>query len=868
MKQPDRYSGQKRHLPRLHTAFVGRGQEITKITSLLSDPSCYLLTLVGVGGIGKTRLALEAAAHMEPHLPDGVYFVPLQAVPSPELLPSAILEVLDVTLTSQDDPQRQLLKYLQDKTLLLILDNVEQFLTPAPANSKGGNSPEELNGLAGLLLNILQRAPAVKLLVTSRGVLNLQEEWLYPVEGLAVPANAQVENWANYDAVKLFVERARRVRRDFSVELEAEGVVQVCRLVEGMPLAIELAATWTKTLTCGEVADEIQDNLDFLSTKLRDVPSRHRSMRAVFEHGWRQLTPTERETFMRLSVFQGGFQRPAAEQVAKASLPVLTALVDKSLLRWEPDGRRYQLHELLRQFGQEQLVQAFELAVQTQALHTNYYTTFLGDHFDDLTGTRQAKALAEIGAELGNVRAAWRRAVSQHDCTGLAYAAMGLHTFYQYRGHFQEGLETFTAAVGAVEVMASSPERDRALAVLLNCTGWFQMRFGRIQEATLMQEKALALFEALDILPAPGQGTDPLTALSLLAATRGDYDEAMKLGQQAWQRAAARSDKKNMAFAGYGMAEGALARGNYETALAYAQQTLALTEAAGNRWFMAYVYNQLGQINQAMGNLAAAADYYRASYAIKKELVDPEGMALALSHLGEVALTQNAYRHAEELYHQSLTIYQKLGDRGGLVRVLHGLGVAAGNLGNDSQARDYFQQALQVASEAQIIPLTLAVLVSIGTYLLEKSDASERGVAVLTFVQQHPATDQMLADKVNHLLDRPQGAIRPEMYGLELETLITSLLAELSAPVVRVDGPSGPVSHAGAAPEQPLIDPLSERELEVLRLIAEGLTNRQIAERLTVVLGTVKAHTSNIYGKLGVGNRTQAVARARELKLL
>ena len=160
------------------------------------------------------------------------------------------------------------------------------------------------------------------------------------------------------------------------------------------------------------------------------------------------------------------------------------------------------------------------------------------------------------------------------------------------------------------------------------------------------------------------------------------------------------------------------------------------------------------------------------------------------------------------------------------------------------------------------------MLVSIGTYLLEKSDAPERGVAVLTFVQQHPATDQMLADKVNHLLDRPQGAIRPEMYGLELETLITSLLAELSAPVVQVDDPSGPVSHAGAASEQPLIDPLSERELEVLRLIAEGLTNRQIAERLTVVLGTVKAHTSNIYGKLGVGNRTQAVVRARELKLL
>jgi DNA-binding CsgD family transcriptional regulator len=235
-------------------------------------------------------------------------------------------------------------------------------------------------------------------------------------------------------------------------------------------------------------------------------------------------------------------------------------------------------------------------------------------------------------------------------------------------------------------------------------------------------------------------------------------------------------------------------------------------------------------------------------------------MALALSHLGEIALAQEEYRHAQELYQESLAIYQKLGDRGGLVRVLHGLGVTTGKLGNDSLARDYFRRALQAASEAQFVPLILSVLVGIGTYLLEKGRL-ECGLKPLVFAQRHPATDQMLKNRVARLLASHPEVIYPQTSGLELEALIATLLADLEVPA--------PAAGRQAAPvDQPLVDPLSERELEVLQLIAAGLTNRQIAGELTIVIGTVKAHTSNIYGKLGVSNRTQAVARARELKIL
>ncbi|MCB0167567.1 MAG: tetratricopeptide repeat protein, partial [Anaerolineae bacterium] len=694
--------------------------------------------------------------------------------------------------------------------------------------------------------------------------------WLYPVTGLAVPAGLHLEDWANHDAVSLLVERVRRVRRDFSLEIEADGIIRLCQLVEGMPLALELAATWTKTLSCADVADEIQQSLDFLSTTLHDIPERHRSMQAIFDQTWQHLTPAEQNIFKRLSVFRGGFRRDVAKTVAAATPSILTSLVDKSLLRWEPDSQRYQVHELLRQYASDFLAQMPAEMDRCCDVHARYYMAYLGDHFDALTGGQQIAVLAEMGRELDNIRAAWAWAVNHGLRAELEYAAMGLHTFYQYRGRFQEGVDAFAPALNATEQMPSSPERDYTLAVLLNCSGWLEMRFGRMQAAQEMQERALALYQKANRLPAPGQGTDPLTALSQLAAARGDYEQALAWGQQAWQRAADRSDAKNKAFAGFGLAGAALAQGDYETALHFAHETLALTKEAGNQWLMAYIYNLLGQVNQALGKLAAAGDYFRASYTLKQELDDPEGMALALIYLGEIEQAQGDHHQAHQLYHQSLDIYQKIGDRGGLVGAIQGLGMTAHRLGLDHRAQPYFEQALNVAVEAQITPLILSVLVEIGAYFIENGDL-EQGIATLTFIRQHPACDQMTKDKVNQWLDRyptvtPSPAV-VDRYGPDLKGLTNTVLAELSKPITPTVKPP-PIHQLLQPPDQPLVEPLSERELEVLQLLAEGLTNQQIAEKLFVVIGTIKKHTSNIYGKLGVSNRTQAIARARELNLL
>src|SRR3712207_1580304 len=324
-------------LPPQPTTFVGREAEVAALTRLLAEPDCRLVTIVGPGGIGKTRLALQVAARAAPAYADGVAFAPLQDVPTAELLVGALAEAVGCPLSGRDEPQDQLLAYLRDRELLLLLDNAEHLLDGA-----------EFVG------ELLAAAPRLQLLVTSREALNLQEEWRYPLAGLEVPAVGQGRGVEACSAVALFVERARRVRRDFALEAEREGVVRICRLVGGLPLALELAAAWARTLPCAAIAEEIAGNLALLATSARNVPERHRSVRAAFDQSWQHLSWEERAVYARLAVFHGGFRRAAAERVAGATLPVLATLLDKSLVRYEADGR-YHLHELLGEYAAEQL---------------------------------------------------------------------------------------------------------------------------------------------------------------------------------------------------------------------------------------------------------------------------------------------------------------------------------------------------------------------------------------------------------------------------------------------------------------------------------------------------------------------------------
>ena len=425
-----------------------------ELSQLLRDPQCRLLTLVGPGGIGKTRLAIETASHVQDVFADGVYFVPLASVNSTRFIVPVIADAIGFAFqsASRADPKTQLFSYLKEKQALLLTDNLEHLLTEPGIE---------------LLAELLANAPQVKLLATSRESLGLQDEWVFEVQGLPIPESRYAEGSAQNTSVELFLQRARRAHVGFNATPEDyPAIVRICQLVDGMPLGIELAAAWVRTLSCDEIAQEIERGLDFLSVSARDLPARHRSMRAVFDHSWKLLTEEEQGVLLRLSVFQGGFRREAAEQVAEATLSVLSTLVTKSLIRRSGAGR-YDLHELIRQFAAEHFAERPEEQTATQARHGSYYLTYFGQADGRLRSSAQRETLAELTAEMDNFRAAWDWAVTHGEFALIEQTMRTFAMLYDTRGWLQEGLDTLGRAVNALETAHGQSPPDRTDQVAL-----------------------------------------------------------------------------------------------------------------------------------------------------------------------------------------------------------------------------------------------------------------------------------------------------------------------------------------------------------------------------------------------------------------
>lgn len=480
------------NLPGALTDFVGREADIERLKRLIEEQR--LIILLGPGGIGKTRLATQAAAESISLFPDGVYLVALSALSSADFLLPAIAEALRLPLAGADDPRAHLLSYMHTKDMLLVLDNFEQLRDSEP-----------------LLLDILERAPGVRLLITSRDRLRLPGGETFELSGLPFPTDEAAEHIEHYAAVQLFLHNAHHTNPDFVLtDQDRPFVARICRLLEGMPLGLELAAAWVRMFSCQSIATWIDENLVFLMANQPEVPARHFSLSAIIESFWNLLGPRERSVLRQMAIFRGGFRLEAARQVVGASPFFLDALVAKAFLHWTHQGR-YAMHELLRQYAADQLHSAPHEQIQVQEQHALYYAAFVHQREAELLTT--SAALADLQSEIENIRTAWNWAVSHANIHCLDQLAAGLAHFYTHSGRAHEGATTFAAAIDRIHRSTQGPRHplDTTHALLASLYTQYARLLndlGDTQQATVAVEQA-ARFTHATLLPEhdPGYNT-------------------------------------------------------------------------------------------------------------------------------------------------------------------------------------------------------------------------------------------------------------------------------------------------------------------------------------------------------------------------
>ncbi|MEW5717489.1 MAG: BTAD domain-containing putative transcriptional regulator, partial [Chloroflexota bacterium] len=629
------------NLPVWLTPLVGREDMLTEIKDRLQDPHCRLLTLLGPGGSGKTRLAAEAATRLADIFLQGVHFVPLASLQSPENIVPTIAHVLGFSFQEQDEPFQQLLRYLRQKSLLLILDNFEHLISSA--------EPERENG-AEIVNALLQAAPAIKILVTSRVGLNIQGEYILAVPGMGYPEPSAGEpsfdsaalrsGWAlEYSAVQLFIQDARRVRPSFEpTDNDLTQIVEICRLVQGMPLGILLAAAWMRMLSPAEIASKLAAHkLDFLESEWRDVPGRQRSMRAVFDYSWHLLNERERQVLAGLSVFRGGFTFSAAQHVAKidgmaATLRDLMGLINSSMLQRAPTGR-YEIHELLRQYAEEKLRQSPDADQATRDRHTTYYATALRRWATDLQTTRQPDALAEMDAENNNVRAAWSWAIKHGQVNSLADGMRGLGLFCDWRARYKEGEKAFRVVAEniAANDSAQSIEELKLWASALAWQARFNQRLGRVESARELAQESL---DALEELTLDGEDVRQQRALALEVI--GEIE---------------------------------LHLGNCVNGREPLAQSLSLYRELDDRRSVANCLRSFGRLAERMGNYEWAAQMHQESVEISRALGTPRDTVDALLDLYVDLQCLGRYDESGRLLVESQTICENLGDRAALTAV-------------------------------------------------------------------------------------------------------------------------------------------------------------------------------------------------------
>jgi predicted ATPase/DNA-binding CsgD family transcriptional regulator len=675
----------KHNLPLPLTPFIGRKDELTEIRHTIKAPDSRLLILTGLGGIGKTRLAIQVAFELiedsRDLFPDGVYFVSLAPLVDPDSIIPTIARALNFTFhAGQEGPRQQLIDYLSRKRLLLILDNFEHLVHGADH-----------------VTDILADTPGITILVTSREPLGLLAESVYEVRGLRYPEDGLADDFDTYPSVALFIQRARRTQPDWSPDnTEHVHIAHLCKLVQGMPLAIELASSWVNTLSCEEIAAEIERNLDILEVQLRDLPERQRSIRAVFDHSWRLMSDDERQVFMKLSVFYGCFTKEAAEKVAGAALATLSALVGKSLIRRRTSGR-YELHELIRQFAEERLEDSGE-ADTVRDLHTAYYAEFMNQIEVDLKGGAQFNALNKIANDLDNIRAAWSWAIEQLDYGAID---MLLESLYLYN-IFRRGTIQGDKILNSARERLSDENRQDIRRVWGRVTVRHEML--RVDTSLPEWEEARKNIEiSLEIARLSSDISEIafcLYALGRIATWNLSYTQAISFLEESLKYCQQIEDEFYEAYIHYRLGFCYYLQANQRRAKIYFEQSLDIARRTGNQYVAAWTLNNLAGCIFELGRLEEANDFQREAIRIREDLGDKQGAAWSTSYLGLGTFLGGKYSEAKELSERAISISRDVNHPVTLGQTYAVYAWILACTGDLQGARNYAEQAIPLVGES------------------------------------------------------------------------------------------------------------------------------------------------------------------------
>jgi predicted ATPase/DNA-binding SARP family transcriptional activator/Tfp pilus assembly protein PilF len=762
-----RFPPDRSNLPVSPTPFLGRETELDEITDLLVDPGCRLLTLLGPGGIGKTRLALEVARQQIGVFYDGAFFVPLLAVSKGDQVYSAIADALRLVPSELTDLQAHLINYLRDKRLILVLDNFEQLI-----GSAASTSPLE---------KILSQATGVIFLVTSRERLMLQEEWIYPVSGLRYPQSVSPINSLptqelldGYDALDLFYRRARQARHNFDLDEAAlPAMIRICQLLEGLPLGIELAAAAVWDQSCAAIAEKISASIDSFSAVASNVPVSQRSLWATFDVSWQRLTSPEQALFCRLAVFRAGFTLEAAQQATQATPELLTALVNQSLLNLDLNGR-YHLHEVVRQYAEEKLTFTGCLD-ETRTAHANFYSAFFANQYAPMGGHEQKKVLEIIQLEIHNAELAWEWSCHTGQIENLMSCMDAIYQFFNIRSHFSPGIALFLTAIPVLEHrLAEEPCQtvETALGMVLARVGSLAHYARQNSLALENLERSQEFFARLDL---PSELAFCRATLGGVYLRAKNFSNAQICAQQnlAYSHQTDNALGENRALYLLGLIQDRL--GKYAEAKQFLHAALNAGRLLQDQRRLTAPLNLLGDIACAEGNYPEAEALFVESLTISRDLEDLFYQAIVLNNLGKLAVAQGEFAQAISFSEQALRIAQQIDEEWTIVVCLNNLGEALCGMGKYDQAMKYLVKAIRIAWEIEAIDPVARFAVNAGR-CRQLQGCRQDAVDLYTSALAHPAIEHDAREKASRWLLELNAEARVGDLAPSLETVIARII--------------------------------------------------------------------------------------------